>query len=135
MENQKDVTILKRITRAKQFKVFLVFIILYVVLSILAPDTFFTIDNIVNIFRQTSAELILAIGMTFVIIVGGIDLSVGGIANLCGTFLAGLMVLSGLSVPVAVLSALILGIVIGVISGLNHRTSKNSPVYNDACNA
>lgn len=49
---------------------------------------FMTVDNIVNMLRQTSINGLLAIGMTFVVLTGGIDLSVGSIVGAAGMFSA-----------------------------------------------
>ena len=51
----------------------------------LASDNFFSISNIMNVLRQVSVVGILAVGMTFVILTGGIDLSVGAVMALVGT--------------------------------------------------
>src|SRR3712207_8440860 len=51
---------------------------LIAVVSFLNPN-FFSVDNLLNIFRQTSVNAIIAIGMTFVILIAGIDLSVGSV--------------------------------------------------------
>lgn len=53
-------------------------IVLIVVVSFLNPN-FFTVDNILNILRQTSVSAIIAVGMTLVILTAGIDLSVGSV--------------------------------------------------------
>lgn len=58
---------------------------LIVVVSFLNPN-FFTVDNILNILRQTSVNAIIAVGMTLVILTAGIDLSVGSVLALCGAF-------------------------------------------------
>lgn len=61
-----------------------------------AADSFLTTDNISNIIRQVSINGILAVGMTFVILTGGIDLSVGSVMALTGTIIAGMMINVGL---------------------------------------
>ncbi len=55
----------------------------------LASDNFFSLNNIMNVLRQVSVVGILAVGMTFVILTGGIDLSVGAVMALVGTLSAG----------------------------------------------
>lgn len=81
-------------------------------------DSFLTADNISNIIRQVSINGILAVGMTFVILTGGIDLSVGSVMAFTGTIIAGMMINVGLSPIVAVLIGIVLGVVIGYINGL-----------------
>ena len=73
-------------------------ITLIVVVSFLNPD-FFTTDNLLNILRQTSVNAIIAIGMTFVILIAGIDLSVGSVLALTGAVAATLV---GMDLPVYV---------------------------------
>ncbi|WP_062227934.1 ABC transporter permease [Aureimonas frigidaquae] len=83
----------------------------------LASDNFFSISNIFNVLRQVSIVAILAVGMTFVILTGGIDLSVGAVMALAGTIAAGLIVNSGLPGGVALAAGLALGLGIGLANG------------------
>lgn len=89
---------------------------LIAVVSFLNPN-FFTLDNILNILRQTSVNAIIAVGMTLVILTAGIDLSVGSVLALCGAFAASLIAME-VSVFIAVPTALIAGTVLGAISGV-----------------
>ncbi|EMB50511.1 ribose ABC transporter permease [Vibrio mimicus] len=89
---------------------------LVVVVSFLNPD-FFTVDNILNILRQTSVNAIIAVGMTLVILTAGIDLSVGSVLALCGAFAATLVAME-VPVLVAVPTALLAGAALGAISGI-----------------
>ncbi|EDK30272.1 ribose ABC transporter permease [Vibrio sp. 10N.261.52.A1] len=91
-------------------------IFLIVVVSFLNPN-FFTVDNILNILRQTSVNAIIAVGMTLVILTAGIDLSVGSVLALCGAFAASMI---GMEIPVmvAVPTALLAGAALGAISGV-----------------
>lgn len=82
-----------------------------------STDTFFTSGNLVNVLRQNTFIAILAAGMTFVILTGGIDLSVGSVVALSGVVCAGLLA-SGLGVPLAVMAGLAVGVVAGMINGL-----------------
>ena len=90
---------------------FLIFVV-----SFLNPN-FFTVDNILNILRQTSVNEIIAVGMTLVILTAGIDLSVGSVLALCGAFAASMI---GMEIPVmvAVPTALLAGAALGAISGV-----------------
>ncbi|WP_411861676.1 ribose ABC transporter permease [Vibrio cholerae] len=89
---------------------------LVVVVSFLNPN-FFTVDNILNILRQTSVNAIIAVGMTLVILTAGIDLSVGSVLALCGAFAATLVAME-VPVLVAVPTALLAGAALGAISGI-----------------
>ncbi|MFO4640403.1 ribose ABC transporter permease [Vibrio cholerae] len=89
---------------------------LVVVVSFLNPN-FFTVDNLLNILRQTSVNAIIAVGMTLVILTAGIDLSVGSVLALCGAFAATLVAME-VPVLVAVPTALLAGTALGAISGI-----------------
>ncbi|WP_053955718.1 ABC transporter permease [Inediibacterium massiliense] len=91
-------------------------LLLVIIVTILNPK-FFTMYNILNIFRQVSINGLIAFGMTFVILTGGIDLSVGATLGLSGMIL-GLMVSSGFSDVVSILAALILGTLLGAFNGV-----------------
>lgn len=83
-----------------------------------ASDNFFSIDNIVNVLRQQSIIGILAIGMTFVILTGGIDLSVGAVMALCGTIGAGVIVNMGLPGGLGLLAMIVVGVLFGLFNGV-----------------
>ncbi|EJL6488120.1 ribose ABC transporter permease [Vibrio cholerae] len=89
---------------------------LVVVVSFLNPN-FFTVDNLLNILRQTSVNAIIAVGMTLVILTAGIDLSVGSVLALCGAFAATLVAME-VPVLVAVPTTLLAGAALGAISGI-----------------
>ncbi len=79
-------------------------------------DVFLTVPNLVNILQQSSINACIALGMTFVIISGGIDLSVGPTAALSAVIAASLMV-AGVPVPLAILAALGVGVACGIFNG------------------
>ncbi len=89
---------------------------LCVVLSFLSPY-FLTVNNLLNVLLQASINLIVAIGMTFVITSGGIDLSVGSIVALAGIIMA-LALNAGTGLLLACLAALVVGAGIGAGNGL-----------------
>jgi ribose transport system permease protein len=95
----------------------LVGLVVVSVLMALASPNFFSLDNLLNVLRQVSIVGILAVGMTFVILTGGIDLSVGAVMALVGTITAGLMVNSGLPGEAALAVGLLLGLAIGLFNG------------------
>jgi ribose transport system permease protein len=78
-------------------------------------DSFATGPNIRSIALQASFLAVIALGMTFVIFTGGIDLSVGSVVAFSGILSAGLV--SGLPLPVAIVAGLAAGIVFGLING------------------
>lgn len=93
---------------------FLLFLFIFVS-TILSPD-FLTASNLLNMLQQCAVPGIIAIGMTLVIILGGIDLSVGAVAALSG-MVTTVMISSGCPVFIAVLSGIAASIIIGSIAG------------------
>lgn len=91
-------------------------VIIMITFSFLSP-VFFTVPNLLNILQQSSINGIIALGMTLVIISGGIDLSVGPTAALSAVLGATLMV-SGVPVPLAIMATLGVGALCGVFSGM-----------------
>ena len=94
----------------------LILIVLFVALS-LASNTFFTTRNLSNLLRQTSINGIVALGMTFVIVSGGIDLSVGAVVGLSG-MIAALLMSQGVDIWVSIGAALIASMLVGVVNGI-----------------
>lgn len=83
----------------------------------LLTEYFFTVENLFNLSRQASYLAIVAVGMALVLIVGGIDLSVGAIMQLVGLSSV-LLLKSGMSAWVVLLLALLLGAALGLINGI-----------------
>jgi ribose transport system permease protein len=79
-------------------------------------DVFMTKQNLINILQQSSINACIAIGMTLVIISGGIDLSVGPVAALSAVLSAALLV-AGYPIAVAICAALIIGMLCGAANG------------------
>lgn len=100
-------------------------ILLIIVVSILNPS-FLAISNIFNVLRQVSISAIIAFGMTFVILTGGIDLSVGSTLALTGAVAASL--LAGGTDPIVSMGiTLILGLILGAFNGLIITKGKVAP--------
>jgi erythritol transport system permease protein len=107
-------------------RTFIALIVVFTFFAFAAPN-FLSSANMVILAKHVSLNAILAIGMTFVIITGGIDLSVGSIVGLCG-MVAGWLVLNGLDLGIGytvyfnsieiVLLTLLVGVLVGVVNGL-----------------
>jgi ribose transport system permease protein len=94
----------------------LALVILILIFSIAAPR-FATINNLSNILTQISINTAIAVGMTFVILLGGIDLSVGSVLALA-TVVAGLVITNeAFSVPLAIVLAVVAAIAVGATCG------------------
>lgn len=91
-------------------------IIIIAIFGLLVPD-FLSQRNLVNILQQSSINACLALGMTLVIISGGIDLSVGPTAAIAAVITAALLV-AGTPIPLAILAGLGIGVVCGLVNGV-----------------
>ena len=101
---------------AARLQTVLVLIGLVLLFGIASPH-FLSTDNLLNVMQQSAINAILGIGLTFVIISGGIDLSVGSILALSGLVVADVLV-AGQSVPAAVAAGLLVGLLCGLANGL-----------------
>ena len=101
-----------------RYGILLSFLILFVVLSFAHPN-FLSTGNLTNVLRQVSINGVLAIGMTFVILTGGIDLSIGSVLAISGV-VAGSMVTGGEphNPAIAVIAAVAAGAAFGVVNGV-----------------
>ena len=100
----------------RQFGTLLGLIGLSIVLWIMTPY-FLTVSNLLNVAQQISINAIIAVGMTFVIITAGIDLSVGSLVAFSGVVLASVLQ-AGVPLPIAILVGLGVGLFCGMINGL-----------------
>ncbi|WP_300366583.1 ribose ABC transporter permease [Brachyspira sp.] len=100
-------------------------VILIIVTSVISPD-FRTINNFLSLLRQSAINGLIAFAMTCIILTGGIDLSVGSILALTSIICAHTIKL-GLPAPIAMIVALIFGIVLGTVSGLMVTKSRLQP--------
>lgn len=94
-----------------------VLIVVFVALSIAAPS-FLTADNLFNLGSQTSVNAVMAVGVTLVIITGGIDLSVGSVAALSGVIGVLLMAEYGFDPLTGIIGGIVVGALAGLVNGL-----------------
>jgi ribose transport system permease protein len=95
--------------------ILVVLLALVILMAIIAPN-FARVDNLLNIARSISVNAILAAGLTFVILTGGIDLSVGSIVAVSGV-VAVMVAIAGVPAPIAVLAGMAAGAMCGLING------------------
>ena len=100
-------------------------LLIVVIISVMSPS-FLTMNNLFNVLRQVSINALIAFGMTFVILTGGIDLSVGSILALTGAVTAGMMS-GGMDPILAMLLGVLLGVLLGAINGLIIAKGKVAP--------
>ncbi|MGL6168979.1 MAG: ABC transporter permease subunit, partial [Fusobacteriaceae bacterium] len=90
-------------------------IIFSIVVSIFNPR-FLSINNLLNVLRQTSINSVIAIGMTLVILTGGIDLSVGSVLAITGALCAA-MISAGINPMAVIVITLAIGFILGLLNG------------------
>ncbi len=115
----------KSIFSNSEFIVFLGLLGIGVFFSVTSP-VFLTSFNLLNILLQSSIQGIIAIGMTFVILTGGIDLSVGSVVALSGVLMA-LMLHAHIPVFLVIVIALLYGLAVGLFSGFSITKIKMAP--------
>ncbi|CAB5556769.1 ABC transporter permease [Providencia hangzhouensis] len=133
MSNQRAIPLTKnkfsfsKLTKIPAFLPFVGLILLFVCMSIF-NEHFLTVNNLSTIARQVSINAIIAIGMTFAILTGGIDLSVGAVMALSGTLMAGLMKYYGMDPYAAIAFGLLSGVAFGFINGILAAYGKMPPI-------
>lgn len=95
----------------------LVILLVFIVIITMVNPTFISLANMTNVFRSAGFTLITALGMTFVIIVGGLDLSVGSVYCLSGTISA-MALVNGVPVAPAILIGILVGVACGAFNGI-----------------
>lgn len=107
----------KVVLTLKERAIFIVMIVLFLFFTI-STDTFCTVNNLLNIARQVAVLGIASVGMTMVILTGGIDLSTGSIITFVNIITAYFMVKMGMNMWVAIIVALTASTLIGLINGV-----------------
>lgn len=97
------------------FRAVIILVIMCIIASILSP-AFLSVTNLFNVIRQVAVVAIVGCGMTFVILTGGIDLSVGAIIGLSGAISAGVLASTG-NVALAIGAGILIGILCGAANG------------------
>lgn len=105
----------KLIAQVNIYRSVLILLFICIAATILS-ENFLSVSNMFNVIRQVAVGGLVACGMTFVILTGGIDLSVGSIVGLTGALSAGIMKASD-NVLLAILAAMAVGILCGMING------------------
>jgi ribose transport system permease protein len=114
--SQKQKSWIAQQLSSQTFWVFVAVVLACVYLSF-ATDSFATTKNLFNITRNVTFVAIIALGMTFVIISGGIDLSVGSVLALCSMILAVVMH-AGASIEIGIISAIVTALLVGAFNGV-----------------
>lgn len=126
-KTEKGTGMMSRLMKTPAFLPFIGLVLLFGCMSIF-NDYFLTVENLSTVARQVSINAIIAIGMTFAILTGGIDLSVGAVMALCGTLMAGLMKFYGLDPWMAITLGLLAGVAFGLLNGFLTAYGKMPPI-------
>jgi ribose transport system permease protein len=95
-----------------------VLVVMLAAFSIAEPGTFGTVGNFRNILNDMAIGTIVAGGLTVPLVAGDFDLSIGYVASFCGLLLVGLLSFNQLSIPLAVLTVVVIGALIGIVNGV-----------------
>ena len=110
-----------------KYGIYVAFVALFVVLAVASP-TFLTSQNLINVLRQVSVNGILAVGMTFVVLTGGIDLSVGSMLALSAVVATSFATTEcGFPLPMAIFMGVLVGAGCGAFNGLFVAKFKVAP--------
>ena len=101
----------------RSYAMYIALVAIFVIFNITTGGDFLSANNITNLINQTGYVAVLAIGMTLILIIRNIDLSVGFVAGFTGAISAKLMFSYGVNVYVAILAALGIGALIGLYQG------------------
>lgn len=113
------------LARTKSMGMFWALILICLIASVISPN-FLKASNIVNVIRLVSINGIIAMGMTFVVLTGGVDLSVGAIVGVVAVS-AAMMFQRNVPVILAVPAGLLIGAVLGIINGIGVTKGKLAP--------
>lgn len=105
----------KLINQINIYRSVLILLVICVFATILSPS-FLSVTNLFNVFKQITVAGIVGCGMTFVILTGGIDLSVGSILGLSGVLASGVLASTG-NTAAAVVVSLVVGVACGAVNG------------------
>ena len=129
---RKRETPFKKILKAQSFQIFLVLIGLVLIFSALAPDTFAQLSNLRLVVQNASILAVLGVGMTYIIITSGIDLSIGSVLVFSGVVSAIVMRAMGGDdwgvALVGIIVAIIVGLLWGILNGILIAKAKVPPL-------
>ena len=114
--DKRIIKVLKALFARRESGLFVLLLVICIGMSFIKSDTFFTSDNMFNILRQVSIIAIITVGQTFIMISGGIDLSIGYNLALCGIVLSYFMQM-GINPYVSILLGVITGMFVGYLNG------------------
>ena len=115
-KNSASYKVIAQVQRLRRYGLFIAFLVIFLALSLLTP-TFLTVQNLMIIVTQVAINALLAFGVTFVIIAGGIDLSIGSMVAVTGVVTASFAHPDTYPVIVPVVAGLATGVLFGAFNG------------------
>jgi ribose/xylose/arabinose/galactoside ABC-type transport system permease subunit len=115
-ETRKRGNFWRRLSEKSELGIAVPLLLLIVIVGVVNP-VFFNVDNIINVLRQSSFTFIIGVAMTFVLVGGGLDLSVGSVLALGGV-ISGLALLAGVPIWISVVLGVLAGVVVGLFNGI-----------------
>jgi ribose/xylose/arabinose/galactoside ABC-type transport system permease subunit len=115
-ETRKRGNFWRRLSEKSELGIAVPLLLLIVIVGVVNP-VFFNVDNIINVLRQSSFTFIIGVAMTFVLVGGGLDLSVGSVLALGGV-ISGLALLAGVPIWISVALGVLAGVVVGLFNGI-----------------
>ncbi len=109
------VTFTEKVLKNRQIGILIPFLLICAITAIINP-VFLYPANLIEIARSISFTVIMSVGMTFILIGGGIDLSIGSVLALSGV-VSGLVMVSGLPVILGIFLGIMVGVIIGLVNG------------------
>ena len=116
----------------RKYGILLVLVAMWVLLAAVSP-TFRTTTNVVNILRQVSVNGIIAIGMTFVIMTGGIDLTVGSLVAVAGVISGSILMINPNNVIFAVAAGIVTCALFGAMNGYEYTALCGNSCWYEYC--
>jgi len=108
-------TFLRRLTSIREFMLLIIIIAMFILMTILSP-IFLTAENLLAVLLGLSVQVIVAVGMTNLLVSGGFDLSVGSIMALSGAICA-MCLLNDVPIVISILLGLLVGVAVGFLNG------------------
>jgi len=108
-------TFFKKLTSIREFMLLIIIVTTFILMTILSP-IFLTPENLLAVLLGLSVQVIVAIGMTNLMVSGGFDLSVGSVMALSGAICA-MCLLNGVSIVISILLGLLVGVAVGFLNG------------------
>lgn len=121
-----DTGAFRKVLQTREIGILVPLVVICIITGLVNP-AFLSIENILNVLRSISFTVIVGVGMTFVLISGGLDLSVGSVVGLTG-MITGWGLVNGVPVVVSIMLGILSGIIVGLVNGFTIVRFKIPPL-------